>query len=97
MRKPIGTKARGPARQIGAVTAADSTAAIVVRVRETQEYDIEVAAGIGGGGLEAVRRARLKFLGMTVEEQSANSVGVTSRIFEIEDEKYDDDEVARDG
>jgi hypothetical protein len=66
-------------------------------VRETQEYDIEVPAGIVGQGLEAVRRARLKFLGMTVEEQSANSVGVTSRIFEIEDEKYDDDGLARDG
>ncbi|MFZ0782161.1 MAG: hypothetical protein WAM86_13545 [Candidatus Sulfotelmatobacter sp.] len=97
MRKLIGTKPSGSARKTAAATAADSHAAIVVRVRETQEYDIEVPAGIVGQGLEAVRRARLKFLGMTVEEQSANSVGVTSRIFEIEDEKYDDDGLARDG
>ena len=78
-----------------AVTATDSTAALVVRVRETQEYDIEVAATTCSG-LGAARRARLKFLGMTVEEQSANSVGVTSRVFEVEDEEFDDDELALD-
>ena len=79
-----------------AVTATDSGAALVVRVRETQEYDIEVAATAADGALVAARQARLKFLGMTVEEQSANSVGVTSRVFEVEDEEFDDDELAPD-
>jgi hypothetical protein len=68
----------------------------VVRVRETQEYDIEVPTNTGEAGLEAARLARLKFLSMTVEEQSADSVGVTSRIFEVEDERFDDDELAPD-
>jgi hypothetical protein len=79
-----------------AVTATDSSAALVVRVRETLEYDIEVAATTTKGGLEAARQARLKFLGMTVEEQSANSVGVTSRVFEVEGDEFDDDELAPD-
>ncbi|MFZ0321350.1 MAG: hypothetical protein WAL56_19665 [Candidatus Sulfotelmatobacter sp.] len=78
-----------------AVTASDVATTIVVRVRETQEYDIEVAA-TAAGGLEAARQARLKFLGMTVEEQSANSVGVTSRVFEVEDEGFDDGELTPD-
>jgi hypothetical protein len=33
---------------------------------------------------------------MTVEEQAANSVGVTSRVFEVEDEEFGDDELAPD-
>jgi hypothetical protein len=79
-----------------AVTATDSPTALVVRLRETQEYDIEVAGTNADGGLEAARQARLKFLGMTVGEQSANSVGVTSRVFEVEDKEFDDDELAPD-
>jgi hypothetical protein len=77
-----------------AVTAMNSGVALVVRVRETQEYDIKVAVTAADGALEAARQARLKFLGMTSEEQSANSVGVTSRVFEVEDEEFDDDEFA---
>ena len=79
-----------------AMTPTDSAAALVVRLRETQEYDIEVAATTADGGLEAARQARLKFLGMTVEEQSANSVGVTSRVCEVEDEEFGDDELVPD-
>jgi hypothetical protein len=79
-----------------AVTGTDAAVAIIVRVRETQEYDIEVTASTADGGSEAARQARLKFLGMTVEEQAANSVGVTSRVFEVEDEEFGDDELAPD-
>jgi hypothetical protein len=79
-----------------AVIATDSATTLVVRVRETQEYNIEVVATAADGGLAAARRARLKFLGMAVGEQFANSVGVTSRIFEVEDEEFDDDELAPD-
>lgn len=79
-----------------AVRGTDAVAATVVRVRETQVYDVEVTSPTADGGLEAARRARLKFLGMTVEEQSANSTGVTSRIFEVEDEEFDDDELVPD-
>lgn len=79
-----------------AVISTVSGVALVVRVRETQEYDIKVAATAADGALEAARQARLKFLGMTVEEHSTNSVGVTSRVFEVEDEKFDDDELASD-
>jgi len=80
-----------------ALTGTEVDIALVVRVRETQEYDIEVTATTADGGLEAARQARLKFMGMTVEEQSANSVGVTSRIFEVEDEEFDEDELTPDG
>jgi hypothetical protein len=79
-----------------AVTVTDSATSLVVRVRETREYDIGITATTADGGLEAARQARLKFLGMTVEEQSANSVAVTSRVFEVEDEEFDDDELALD-
>jgi hypothetical protein len=77
-----------------AVKGTDAAVVLVVRVRETQEYDIEVTATTADGGLEVARQARLKFLGMTVVEQSTNSVGVTSRVFEVEDEEFDDDEFA---
>jgi hypothetical protein len=79
-----------------AVTGTDAAVALIVRVRETQEYDIEVTATAAEGGLEAARRARLKFLDMTIEEQSANCVGVTSRVFDVEDEEFDDDELTPD-
>jgi len=66
----------------------------VVRVRETQEYDIEVSTL--GTSRDAARAARLKFLGMTVVEQASNSIGVAGRTFEIGDDDFDDDELAGD-
>lgn len=78
------------------IVVADTAVLRVVRIRETQEYDIEVPTRAAGAGLGAARQARLKFLDMTVEEQSANSLGVTSRVFKVEDEEFDDDELARD-
>jgi hypothetical protein len=78
------------------VAVVDTAVVLVVRIRETQEYDIEVPTKAADAGLEAARLARLKFLGMTVEEQSASSVGVTSRVFEVEDEEFNDDELAPD-
>ena len=63
----------------------------VVRVRETQEYDIEVTTA--GDSREAARLARLKFLGMTVNQQAANSVGATGRTFETGESEYDEDEL----
>ena len=63
----------------------------MVRVRETQEYDIEVATA--GDSLEAARQARRKFLGMTVNQQAANSVGVTGRRFEADEDEFDEDEL----
>lgn len=80
-----------------AMRGTDAVVAFIVRVRETQEYDIEVTATTADGGLNAASQARLKFLGMTVQEQSANSVGVASRAFEVEDEVFDDDELAPEG
>ena len=71
-----------------AVTGTDAAVAIIVRVRETQEYDIEVTASTADGGSEAARQARLKFLGMTVDEQAASSVGVTGRSFEAGADDY---------
>jgi hypothetical protein len=73
---------------------ADTDAAIarVVRVREIQEYDIDVATS--GDSRDAARLARLRFLGMTVAEQASNSVGVTSRTFEIGEDDFDEDELA---
>jgi len=78
------------------VAVADTAVVRVVRIRETQEYDIEVPTKAAEAGFETSRLARLKFLRMTVDEQSANSIGVTSRIFEVEDEEFDDDELAPD-
>ena len=63
----------------------------MVRVRETQEYDIEVATA--GDSLEAARLARRKFLGMTANQQAANSVGVTGRRFEAGEHEFDEDEL----
>jgi hypothetical protein len=63
----------------------------VVRVRETQEYDIAVMTA--GDSREAARLARRKFLGMRVDEQAANSVGVTGRSFEAGEEEFDEDEL----
>jgi hypothetical protein len=63
----------------------------MVRVRETQEYDIEVATA--GDSLEAARMARRKFLGMTVNQQAASSVGVTGRRFEAGEDEFDEDQL----
>ncbi len=72
----------------------DAVITHVVRVRETQEYDIEVSTS--GRCRDAARAARLKFIGMTVVEQASNSVGVTGRTFEIGEDDFDDDELAGD-
>jgi hypothetical protein len=77
-----------------APAATDTGATHVVRVRETQEYDIEVSTS--GTSRDAARAARLKFMGMTVVEQTSSSIGVTGRTFAIGDEDFDDDELAGD-
>jgi hypothetical protein len=74
------------------LAATDTRATHVVRVREKQEYDIEVS--ISGTGRDAARAARLKFMAMTVVEQASNSVGVTGRTFETGEDDFDDDELA---
>jgi hypothetical protein len=66
----------------------------VVRVRETQEYDIEVATS--GTSRDAAKAARLKFLGMTVVDQTSNSIGVAGRTFGIGEDDFDEDELAED-
>jgi len=70
----------------------DIVASHVVRVREMQEYDIEVITT--GSSRQAVKLARKKFLDMTVDEQATNSVGVMSRSFEVGEEYFDDDDLA---
>lgn len=77
-----------------ALTRKNKAPILVVRVRETQEYDIEVTTTTPDGSLGAARQARVKFLDMMVKEQSANSVGITSRVFEVGGEEFDDDELA---
>ena len=59
----------------------DTSITHVVRVSESQEYDIEVATS--GGSRDAAKLARRKFLGMTVVEQASNSIGVTDRTFAV--------------
>ena len=66
----------------------------VVRVRETQEYDIELVAG--DNSRETAKLARGQFLGMTVDEQAANSIGVTARSFEVGEQEFDEDDLAQD-
>jgi hypothetical protein len=73
------------------LTMNDAVVVHVVRVRETQEYDIEVTTT--GGSREAARLARRKFLSMTTDEQTANSVGVTGRTFETRGDEFDEDEL----
>jgi hypothetical protein len=63
-------------------------------VRETREYDIEVATS--GTRRDAAKAARLRFLGMTVVDQASNSVGVTERTFGIGEADFDEDELAED-
>ncbi len=65
----------------------------VVRVRETQEYDVEVMAATEDSR-EVARLARRRFMSMTIDEQSANSVGVAARSFEAGENEFDDDELA---
>jgi len=73
-------------------TLAKASTTSVVRVREVQEYDIEVIAT--GNDREDARLARHKFLDMTIDEQSGSSVGVTARTFEIGEDQFDDDELS---
>lgn len=73
---------------------ADTAITHVVRVREIQEYDIEVATS--GDSRDAAKLARLRFLGMTVVEQASNSVGVRGRTFEVGEDDFDEDEIAGD-
>jgi hypothetical protein len=74
--------------------ATDTTVTHVVRVRETQEYDIEVAAS--GDSRDAAKLARHRFLGMTIAEQASNSIGVTGRTFVVGEDGFDEDELAGD-
>ena len=77
------------------VSKATSTAVTqVVRVREIQEYEVEVVTA--GNGREAAKLARLRFLAMTVGEQAANSIGVASRGFEVGEDEFDEDELIQD-
>lgn len=76
-------------------TVTDTAFVHVVRVRETQEYDVEVTAT--GNSREAAKLAHRKFLGMTVNEQAANSVGVTERSFEAGEDEFDEDELTGQG
>lgn len=70
---------------------AKGTITSVVRVREMQEYDIEVITT--ENDREDARLARRKFLEMTIDEQSANSVGISARTFEAGEDQFDDDEL----
>jgi DNA mismatch endonuclease Vsr len=73
-------------------TLAGTSSIRIVRVRETQEYEIEVPPA--ANDLDAANLARREFLDMTVEEQAAHSVGVSSRSFEVGEDQFDDDELA---
>jgi hypothetical protein len=70
----------------------DTAIVHVVRVRETQEYDVEVTTT--GNSREAAKLARGRFMGMTVVEQAANSIGITGRSFEAGEEEFDENELA---
>jgi hypothetical protein len=77
-----------------ALTASDAAIVHVVRVREIQEYEVEVVTA--GNSREAAKLARLRFLGMTASEQAANSIGVTARGFEVGEDEFDEDDLIRD-
>jgi hypothetical protein len=74
---------------------ADTGTVHVVRIRETQEFDLEVTTT--GDSRAAAQLARRRFLDMTVVEQAANSIGVAGRSFEAGDEEFDEDELAAEG
>ena len=76
------------------LTASDAATVRAVRVREIQEYDVEVVTA--GNSREAAKLARLRFLGMTAIEQEANSMGVTARGFEVGEDEFDEDELIQD-
>ena len=67
----------------------------VVRIRETQEYDLALTTT--GGSRATAQLARRRFLDMTVVEQAAISVGVAGRSFEAGDREFDEDELAAEG
>jgi hypothetical protein len=64
----------------------------VVRVRETQEYNVEVTTD--GDSRDAARLARQKFLHMTVDEQATNSIGIVGRSLEAGEDEFDEDDLA---
>jgi hypothetical protein len=70
----------------------NTVVAQVVRVREVQEYEVEVM--IGGSSRAAAKLARQRFLSMTADEQATNSIRVTARSFEVGDDEFDEDELA---
>ena len=72
--------------------ATNTAVAQVVRVREVQEYQVEVITG--RSSREAAKLARQRFLSMTADEQAANSIGVTARSFDVGDDEFDEDELA---
>jgi hypothetical protein len=72
--------------------ATNTAVAQVVRVREVQEYEVEVMTGTSSR--EAAKLGRQRFLRMTADEQCANSIGVTARSFEVGDDEFDEDELA---
>jgi hypothetical protein len=72
--------------------ATNTAVAQVVRVRETQEYEVEVVST--GNSRELAKLARQRFLSMTVDEQAANSIGITARSFEVGGNEFDEDELA---
>jgi hypothetical protein len=78
-----------------ALTATNVAITYLVRVREIQEYDLEVVTV--GDSREAAELARRKFLGMTVNEQASNSVGIAERTFEVGENEFDEDELALEG
>lgn len=75
------------------LTNTDAAIMHVVRVRETQEYEVEIMAPTGDSR-EVARLARRRFMRMTIDEQLANSVGVAARSFEAGENEFDDDELA---
>jgi hypothetical protein len=77
------------------LTATNVAVTYVVRIREIQEYDLEVITA--GGSRDAAKLARRRFLSMTVNEQAANSVAITERTFEVEENEFDEDELALEG
>jgi hypothetical protein len=77
------------------VADADTGTVHIVRIRETQEYEVEVTT-ISSSRV-AAQLARRKFLDMTVVEQAATSVGISGRSFEAGDKEFDEDELAAEG
>lgn len=65
----------------------NSSISRTVRVRETQEYDVEVATS--RDDRDAASLARRIFMNMTAVEQAESAVGITERSFD----EFDEDEL----